>query len=259
MSQKKFPDSTLVLDLDECLISAMIRDEDVSGEEKIRELMLPHNVALRSRFMALKILCEGATEEFSLWAIKRPYLDEFLCFADRYFEKIIVWSAADPDYVRKFAAELFKDHRSPDLVLTRADVVYTDSTGRDYHKPLSVIQERYPGLVDLTKTFFLDDKNDNFRHNMDNGLNIPPYTPILGGNGVRDEEGVFHVEDRCLLSLMEWLMSDEVLKTSDIRRVDKSDVFTREFSGLHQHLCSQDHRLVCAPARYRYNKVKTHT
>ena len=224
----------MLLDLDECLICSII--DGKSGDEQKIDMMQPERLKDRKRFCTIKFLAtldDGSTDLASLWLIKRPHLDRFLRFAENYFEKIIVWSAAVHDYVHSIVDEIFLDHRYPDLVLTRDDVVYVDEEARDYHKPIEKIMEMHPGLLSPESTIFIDDKQDNFRKNLSNGIVIPRYEPpknIDPDTKMADScgEKAFEHDDTHLLNIIDWLMRPEVIAAKDVRKIKKDEIFLRE-------------------------------
>jgi len=203
---------TLVLDLDSCLIQSYCS----SGTQQANKFLSPDKIRHRHRFFKLMFYIEG--DMYNYWGVKRPHLDEFLNFASIYFEKVIIWSAANYEYVHKVVDMIFQDHKYPDLILTEKDIVTVDKEDNDYHKPLSVIMNRYPGLIDIKTTLFLDDKLDNFRENPTNGLHIREFKP--------DENDVLKVDDHSLHSLIHWLLNPNVYSCSDVRKLDKSSVWS---------------------------------
>lgn len=214
MATSPMTEKTLVLDIDECCIHTYA-EEGVDDPE----IMLPHNVGLRSRFFEI---------EFSgvepLWGVKRPYLDQFLAFAGRYFKLIVVWSAGEKEYVLAIVKELFRDHRQPDLILTRDDCI---GDMRSYHKPLYVLKKRMPDL-DLRQVLALDDRESNFKDNPDNGLTIPPFSPC--------PQSGFEEKDHYLSHVIDWLMIPTVRNCKDMTKLDKRRVFqSRKPSPLEKH------------------------
>jgi len=213
---KSLTDKILILDLDNCLLYA---HED-KHKTRMNELMKPENMGERHRVTVANIVPKGHKREVIYSSTARPDLHRFFEFAKLYFETIIFWSAADPDYVHKFVNLICRGSIEPDLILTREHIEYVgppDSQGhRDYHKPLTVLKKLYPAYYDPKRILFLDDKEDNFRDNVDNGLVIPEY------EGKKTEDN-----DSCLLSLMDWLMTPEVIKSTDVRKLNKEHVFDR--------------------------------
>jgi TFIIF-interacting CTD phosphatase-like protein len=205
---------TLVLDLDECLVRTH------TGEDVERfDVMAPSNVGVRHRFFEISF-----GDEFDpIWGVRRPYLDQFLAFAGTYFERIVVWSAGEKQYVVQVVKELFRDHRQPDLILTRGDCM-GDTT--DYHKPLSLLKKRMPDL-DLRLVIAIDDRRDNFRDNPDNGIVIPRFDPTVVNSFVHQDHHLAHI--------INWLMSPSVLASQDFTSLDKKRIFTSRKPSLKEH------------------------
>ena len=130
---------TLVLDIDECLVRS---HDKADGIAKGRKMMESVSVADRRSFFKASI--KTRTKTITFWGVKRPNLDNFLYFAEKYFATIIVWSAGEYRYVHSVVDVLFKHHKYPDAILTRDDIVGEDY---DYHKPLEVIMKKHPGMA----------------------------------------------------------------------------------------------------------------
>ncbi len=234
-------DKMLVLDLDECLIRS---HPNKDGNEKSIAMMDPTSVSDRRKFFKATVPTQTKTVTF--WGVKRPFLDEFLFFAARYFSVIIVWSAGDKDYVHELVNVIFKDHKRPDEVLTRDDVIYMpvikkgiDISAGDYHKPLSVIQSKYPGLIDLKHTLFIDDKIDNFRSNIGNGIAIPKFEPKPSRSFIK--------ADKFFLHFINWLMTDEVKCSQDVRILDKEKIISQSCKNKFPELTTPEHIFLFAP------------
>jgi TFIIF-interacting CTD phosphatase-like protein len=226
-----FKHKAIILDLDECLIRSHIE-----SDPKEKNIMSVSELGNRKRYFEIKL------DSKSFWGIKRPDLDKFLAFCDKYFSIVIIWSAGEKTYVNKIVKEIFRDHRQPDLILTREDCVHMSNVQGDYHKPISKIKEYFPDL-DEKLILALDDKKDNFRDNMDNGIHIPRFAPRLADG--------FNTKDGSLSNLIHWLMSDEVMTSNDVRNLDKSRIFRKESSELDkysQHL-KHNHNFLFAPMR----------
>lgn len=220
LSGETYTDYTLVLDLDSCLVESFfnISDPDIEGIDPsvaMKWIMSKFdNQSLRRRFYSISDVpeCEG------FCGLRREGLDRFLSFAFGYFKYVIVWSAGSKRYVHSIVKEIFKGHHQPHYILTHDDVVHT--TKDDYYKPLSVIDKLYPGTVPRHKTIFVDDKADNFREDVGNGFVIPMCNISL-------QNGEIVVKtDNALLGLMNWLSRKEVLKATDISKLDKKNAFT---------------------------------
>lgn len=233
----KFKHKAIILDLDECLVRSHIN----SDPDKIG-IMSASEVSNRKNYFEVSWDSPSNTNHSagSFWGVKRPYLDNFLCFCDRYFSKVIVWSAGEKTYVNKVVKEIFRDHRQPDLILTRNDCTYTSDVQGDYHKPISKIKDYFPDL-DEKLILAVDDKEDNFRDNEGNGIHIPRFEP-------RTEDG-FKTKDVSLSNLINWFMSEEVMMSNDVRNLDKTNIFEKHASSLNKYAehIKHNHTFLFAP------------
>ena len=211
--------STLVLDVDQCLLNSFIAEGDpVNSLELLSVAMQTANVHNRERMMSTSFHQEGQWYDFC--AVKRPGLDDFLAQARQLFDNVGVWTAGAPEYAAPIVEEIFRDHYIPDFVLTRDDTIKIPGAppGADYHKPLSVIEKKLPNVgIDRRFTLFLDDTNRNFLHNPDNGITIPRFEP--------PNIDPFATGDICLPQLVSWLQSPAVYECADVRKLDKTDIF----------------------------------
>jgi TFIIF-interacting CTD phosphatase-like protein len=161
----------------------------------------------------------------SIWGVFRPYVKEFLHFSASYFDEIIVWSAGHFKYVHAINDFVFGD--TPAIlsrVLTRNDCIAKETkNGRvEILKPLDKL-----GL-DMSKCLVVDDRDDTFSLNPNNGIKIPAYEPKS------DLESI-SVKERSLLKLICWLSLPHVSKCFDVRTLDKTLIFDtsiREYSEL---------------------------
>lgn len=216
MERSSLTSKTLVLDLDECLIETFKTYNDISY---LQMMSLYHSMD-RSRFYRFDIYDPEQPKGIGLsetyWGIKRPYLDTFLSFAFRYFKNVVIWSAAQKNYVEQLVKNLFRDHPRPVKILTRDDVTHVDRATHNYHKPISTILKT-DLMVHQDDIVFIDDKADNFRDNPHNGIVIPRFDPKF--------EAAVEKEDIKLLQIMQWLMLPEVMTTKDFRQTNKSKIF----------------------------------
>jgi hypothetical protein len=233
----------IILDIDECLTRAYLGKDDEEGAALLEKMMKPSNIKNRNRFYRVVMkdydpeLKKDIVTDF--WGVKRPYLDEFLTFCEKYYKRIIVWSAGTKGYVEHVVAALFKNHRKPYAVLTRDDVVYIDSKKKMYHKPLTVIEKNYPGLIERRLTFFVDNMVENFKDNRDNGIVIPDFEP--------DQTIGFSYKDNYLLDLMKWFMLPEVRESKDVTKLNKDKIFTGTTTlenFPYKNMITNDHKLL---------------
>lgn len=201
----------LLLDLDETLIR--LQNSSVEEFNKIRKD--PSNMDIRRNLFVLDFVDQdddGNWERVQLWAIKRPHLDQFLRFAFDYFSLIIIWSAGVSRYVKSIVKELFKDYPQPPIIYTRSD--QKDNSG---NKPLEQMIQEIPEMKtigSLKNILVVDDKKYTFEKNPENGIHIPVYKP-------KD----LRQEDTALLDLMDWLNTSTVQNATDVRKLDKKNIF----------------------------------
>lgn len=232
----KITDRTLILDIDECLMRAT-EEKGAKTEAEIEKLI---KTACKNSSGGIHRCHKMSLPGNETWfVIKRPGLDKFLNFASRYFDKVIVWSAAREDYVHEAVKFLFADHIPPTLILTRNEV--TNISNDDYYKPLSKITTMEPGMIDYNSTLFIDDKEDNFRDFPDNGVVIPKFRPKISDS--------LNDKDDMLLRLVDWLMLPEVIAAHDVRKLDKKKIFAKPYSGKHDKLMSYERNFLFSPQK----------
>lgn len=105
------------------------------------------------------------------WAIKRPHLDSFLDYLFEHFDRVILWSAGNKEYVHAVADAIFIKQK-PYKIYTRDDC--EEKNGSDSHKPLSKISgnDKY-----LKNIFLVDNLPENSTSNQQNHFYIPDYDP----------------------------------------------------------------------------------
>lgn len=203
-------DKVIVLDLDETLIHT---EESMKFLTKLNIVKDPKMYSIRERVFIIDINDEN--DSYKLWGTKRPHLDDFLNFCFDYFELVIVWSAGKSKYVKSIVSELFIDLPQPNLVYTY------DNIFKKSGKSLQQMIDDIPYLKENKKIkdiFIVDDKEYNFIKNKDNGILIPEYNPKLTYEQLSKE-------DDNLLKLKNWFKKEEVVKSSDIRNLDKTKIF----------------------------------
>lgn len=207
---------TLVLDLDECLIETFRAYND----DDYLKMVESYQCRDRSRFYRFDIYDPEQPKGIGLsetyWGIKRPHLDTFLSFAFKYFQNVVVWSAAQKKYVEPLVKIIFRDHPRPVKIFTWDDVTQVDHVTTNYHKPISTILKSDLKLSQ-DDIVFVDDKADNFRANPHNGIVIPKFAPRF--------EVATQKEDIRLLQIMQWLLLPEIMEIKDFRKTDKSKIF----------------------------------
>jgi len=207
----------IVLDIDATLVHTHGDDDEFEklnlfGNRKIL------NYRGRIYNMLLKDVTHapGTGEEMKLYGVYRPYLKEFIEFCFDYFDNVIVWSAGKRKYVEKMCEIMFTDSKKQPSIIYSYDQCLI--TGDKITKPLVKLYEdkRLKG-VNQKNTFVLDDREDTFSSNHNNGILIPEYIAELTHAGIKRK-------DECLLKLMSWLVIYK--DTNDVRILNKKNIFT---------------------------------
>lgn len=220
-SPRHRPDTnfTIVLDMDETLLSCiLVEKSDETPLEKVKDFYSKndlYDIRIRSFRVPFYDPVEGVGSgvKYDCWGITRPHLHQFLKFAFRYFRKVVVWSAGRFTYVRRLTREITKDIHGFDLVWT-----YDNCTKGGLGKPLDKLISEHPEIGDISKIFIVDDKLSSIRDNKENGIIIPPYNPKMEIEDLRKD-------DQALIQLMEWFKTPEVMKSKDIRLLNKEKIF----------------------------------
>ncbi len=212
-------DYHIVFDLDECLIHTI-----TSGSESTYEEIMNKRIDLRSRLYQFELVDIGSKKgqgvSSNYWGVTRPHLDKFLDFCHGYFRSISIWSAAQPSYVRAVVSRIFQGRNPPLIIFTSDHIAPDDRHG--YHKPLANLVAQFPGFMSLQKTFFLDDRASNFISCPGNGLIIPKYEPLPSVESIERDDNCFHL-------LAEFLLQLSKMEVSDIRTIDKSQIFSSKY------------------------------
>lgn len=146
----------------------------------------------------------------------RPYLQEFMYYCKFRFKDVIIWSAGGDEYVEGMCEEIqnlvpitFK------LILTKSATDFPDDqpNGR---KDLQKVYCAMPAC-NSKNTFIIDDHETTFLTDPDNGILIPEYQTADIFNPTPDIN---------LKILMEWMQTEEVVTSRDIRELNKTGIFT---------------------------------
>lgn len=208
----------LVLDMDETLLHTFHHIRDLHE----LDMFNPTNVAcipLRKSVYKIDLpRPDGGYDEY--WGMYRPYLTEFLKFANEFFDNIIIWSAGTTDYVHDIIRKMFRDHESPSAVLTRPHCVQDKDFIEKPIEKISDICNMYQN-VDLSNTLIVDDRETAYSDsNPENGIMIPPFEPEPTIKGMCKD-------DIALLQLQLWFeLMHLKYPRADVRALDKSRIFT---------------------------------
>lgn len=217
-SAVKMDDLTVYLDLDSTFVHSYFEEEEIEEIENF--LQSDIDPSLRDRIYKIELVdsqdnsIKGIGEVESFYMILRPYTDDFLEFLACNCKEIHIWSAGQFRYVKSVVHVLFNPRNKklkqlPKNILSR---VHCD-IGKDY-----VLKDLNEHHRDLSKVLIIDDRDDTFQNNIDNGIHIPVYAPDITIEN-------FNRDDKTLLELKEWFRSLNRIKPSDIRNVPKDDIF----------------------------------
>ena len=207
-------DKQLVLDLDNTLLCSYFSNNDIT------QLEMQENKHLYKRVKSLSIVdimdtdVKGNGNVSSFVVILRPHLQEFIDFCVSYFSKIFVWSAGQNRYVRCLETLIFQNRKKTSNIFTFEDCEFSGEQNK------TTIKELIKKNFDLQTTFVIDDRRDTFSKNPENGILIPFYCPKF------TKEGIANDQDNALLQLIKWFSSDEVKNCKDVRKLNKSNIFT---------------------------------
>jgi len=222
-------DKCIVLDLDETLVHSC---EDIEVLKQLGILKNPQLLDLRKRTYRLNLddvlTPKGQGIRSDIWGITRPHLKDFLIFCFSYFRIVAVWSAGQSKYVESICDFIFRDIRRPHIIYSWSDCEKDPNHGI-VEKPLQKMIESEPVIakyMNLANTFVIDDKHSTFaKVNPKNAILIPRYEPPLTVEAFREEEP-------SLMELKQWFLRPEVMKSKDVRILDKSKIFSRAHGPL---------------------------
>jgi hypothetical protein len=210
----------IVLDIDATLVHTHGDDGEFLN---LKFISNPEMLKYRKRIYSMELhdvtTDPGEGEILKLYGVYRPYLKEFLDFCFEYFDNIVIWSAGKKKYVEKMCELMFIDRKKQPLVIYTWDD--TDIYDNCIRKPLKKIYEDKRLNVDMNEknTYVVDDRDDTFGLNKNNGILIPEFEVPLSVEGLKHK-------DENLLKLMAWLSTDEVKNSEDIRMLKKNKIFT---------------------------------
>ena len=209
----------IVLDIDATLVHTMDEEEEYKNLKLFSD---PKMIKYRGRTYCMKLVDvtspPGTGEEMKLYGVYRPYLKEFLDFCFKYFDNVVIWSAGKKKYVEKMCELMFTDRNSQPLLIYN----YNDCEIYDDYirKPLTKLYNdpRAKGKLNEKNTYVLDDRDDTFSLNKNNGVMIPEFETDLSVRGINKK-------DENLLKFMAWLMTPENKDSNDIRNLNKKKIF----------------------------------
>jgi hypothetical protein len=221
---KSLTNKCIVLDLDETLVHS---NENMDQLQELGIMTDPNLLDLRRRTYQIVmddvVYKKGEGVKTTIWGILRPHVKEFLVSCFSYFKVVIVWSAGKRKYVDAIVDFLFKDIKRPHVIYSY-DQCERTSTNL-LVKPLAKMIENESGLhkyMSLKNTYIIDDRNTVYAgyigDNPDNGIQIPAYKPSFNIHSLRSD-------DIALKQLMTWFLNPEVMDSTDVRTLNKNEVF----------------------------------
>ena len=212
-------DKCISLDLDETLLNSI---ENLTFIKDINIYRNPKALTLRNRVYKLSLTDvvneKGLGVVSELAGIIRPHLREFLLFLFSYFKVVCVWSAGQTEYVHSICKIIFEGLPQPHIIFSFPQC--KKDKGR-IEKPLKYMYS-VPGLdllMNPKNTFIIDDRLDTFKEvNLNNGVVIPVFRPEFTLTGLLKNENA-------LQQLILWFMKAEVVSCSDVRALNKDDIF----------------------------------
>jgi len=209
----------IVLDLDQTLIATQ---DNMSDLYQLKIATDPKLIDLRKRTYHIVIddlENPGVGTKTEMWGVTRPHLQEFLIFCFSYFKIVAVWTAGKKQYAEAIVDAIFRDIRPPHIIFTYNDILM--GTSQYVQKPLINMINAHPRvkqLMTLKNTIALDDNPTTFSVNPSNGILIPEYNPACSVSALSRD-------DPTLLQLKGWLLLPQVVTTSDLSALDKSNIF----------------------------------
>lgn len=209
----------IVLDIDATLVHTHGDDDEYLN---LKLFTNPKMLKYRGRTYSMNLTDvtspPGTGDDMKLYGIYRPYLKEFIEFCFDYFDNVVVWSAGKKKYVEKMCELIFTDRNKQPLIIYNYDdcVIYDDFI----RKPLTKLYNdpRLKGKLNETNTYVLDDRDDTFSLNKENGVMIPEYEANLNVRGLNKN-------DDQLLKFMAWLSMSEIMSLDDVRKSNKNKIF----------------------------------
>lgn len=221
MSLKTLTEHNIVLDIDATLLHTQDGGYDF---ENLNVYTNPSRFKIRHKIYHMNLVDvtnnPGEGSITSLSGVYRPFLKEFLDFCFEYFNNVIIWSAGKRKYVEECCRLMFPIHK-PALIYTWDDCDYSN---KGLFKPLKNIfnDDKLKELnINEKNTFHLDDRDDVYSLNKNNGIQIPEFECEL------DVNQILNHDDDELLKLIAWFSLNKVKKSQDIRKLTKSSIFKK--------------------------------
>ncbi len=213
--QKSLTSQVIVLDVDETLVHTM---ESMNKYSDMKIFTDRKSLPYRGRIYKFQLedfIDVGSGKRDSYWGITRPHLKDFLIFCFNHFKFVIIWSAGKRTYVENIVDFMFNGLQRPHLIFAYENCTIVDG---ERTKPLSELTKIFGNELNLSNTWILDDKIENFIANRKNGILIPEYIP-------KETHSDLVRDDQTFAILMKWFRKKEVAECTDIRDLDTSKIF----------------------------------
>lgn len=181
----KINGSTIIIDIDETLVET---------EEIDEYSVLPTQITHICEYITFDT-CDGTKKYISF---KRNYINLFRDFCEKRYDTCIIWSASTDEYAHKIS-KLLGFHQDKWYVFGR-----THTTNK-FNKHPSVLPKEITNKIDITKTWFIDDRKHRHWLNC-NYINVPSF--ILSFN----QEDKIAFDDTFLFIMYNWINGIEVPK-----------------------------------------------
>lgn len=178
---------------------------------------------IRSECYVLDFYNRRTRKQEHMWGRRRPNLDTFLEYIFQAHDYVAAYTAAESEYANKIVPAIFK-HKRPHFVFDRRDCLdFIDEDGyKDHTKPIKLLFERHPELaalgIDMNKVVMIDNKENNFKHNMSHGLVIPDYAPEPTIEGLLEDDkyllaAINHLKKRSMRGIIK--SSGEIVEVKE--------------------------------------------
>jgi hypothetical protein len=243
-------DKCIYIDLDETMVHTSDNENPTESNwiQNTKIFKDPRALVLRDRvynFVLDDVVDEkGTGQVYNIYGILRPHAREFILFAFMYFKIVCVWSAGKKKYVQEIIRFLFDSTREPNLIFSYE---HCKQDKNRIEKPINFMFSipEMSKYMNVTNTIGIDDRHDTFSEvNPDNAIVIPAFRPTFTLNGLLKE-------DNALVQIMSWLCSDTVIKSTDIRTLDKTKIFKYDVDVL----LDFDYILAILETRKNFNNV----
>jgi len=204
----------IILDLDSTLI---VTDDGSKNTGRFESLQIfGKGAKLKNRIYHFRI------GKHFYWGIYRPYVEEFMRWAEGYFDNVIIWSAGTSDYVKKIVRHIYIKSKLqfPKIIWSR-DKCVKDSENNVYKNLGDLF--KHPEAVSLnineSNTVIIDDNALTFKVNSSNAIHIPEYKPSFDASGI-DEK------DTALTEVMSWFQTNVPRNHhGDVRKLKLNKIF----------------------------------